>query len=533
VAFPEYESTQALDELRATSTARLDEQQHTYLDYTGAGLHAASRKCGSTPSGWRRASSATRTRPAGVIGARPRRWKMRDAPCCAGSTRRATTSRCVSRKNASAALKLVGESYPFGEGGRLLLTADNHNSVNGVRRFGGRAGLRWSMPASRFPSSSRSWADVSARLASAPARLGRLFAFSRPVEFRRVVKHPLDLVDEAQALGWDVLLDAAAFVPANRLDLEAFRPDFVHRLLLQDDYGYRPASGALLARRDALARLERPWFAGAGTVNFATCMHARAHLLSPGEAGFEARTLNFLAHPRRDDRPAPSRACRHGFALPTRVRCLTGWLLQELMALRHANGRSLVRLYGPDHDHHARRRRDQNLYDPDGHLLTYRRIEELAGRDPDFSRLRTGCFLPIGHRRDRRAHPPKSDIQAAHRTLADDMSRPRFLQFITHRWRQERRRHPRFRGPRRARSPTCQRFVEFAASFCDQTLALDRRDVVRHRRPAASSATAAEFASRRSCVLDPITPEIAQVTALALLLRRPVLSLGACTAVTT
>ena len=37
--------------------------------------------------------------------------------------------------NASQALKLVGESYPFGYGDRYLLTFDNHNSVNGIREF--------------------------------------------------------------------------------------------------------------------------------------------------------------------------------------------------------------------------------------------------------------------------------------------------------------------------------------------------------------------------------------------------------------
>ena len=37
--------------------------------------------------------------------------------------------------NASHALKLVGEAYPFEAGDRLLLTFDNHNSVNGIREF--------------------------------------------------------------------------------------------------------------------------------------------------------------------------------------------------------------------------------------------------------------------------------------------------------------------------------------------------------------------------------------------------------------
>ena len=36
--------------------------------------------------------------------------------------------------NASAALKLVGESYPFSNGS-YLLTFENHNSVSGIRKF--------------------------------------------------------------------------------------------------------------------------------------------------------------------------------------------------------------------------------------------------------------------------------------------------------------------------------------------------------------------------------------------------------------
>jgi selenocysteine lyase/cysteine desulfurase len=41
----------------------------------------------------------------------------------------------VFTQNASGALKLVGESFPFAPGGRYLATFDNHNSVNGIREF--------------------------------------------------------------------------------------------------------------------------------------------------------------------------------------------------------------------------------------------------------------------------------------------------------------------------------------------------------------------------------------------------------------
>ena len=42
-AYPEYRRTAVLDEVRARDFARLDEQQQVYLDYTGAGLYAASQ----------------------------------------------------------------------------------------------------------------------------------------------------------------------------------------------------------------------------------------------------------------------------------------------------------------------------------------------------------------------------------------------------------------------------------------------------------------------------------------------------------
>ena len=265
---------------------------------------------------------------------------------------------------------------------------------------------------------------------------------------------------EAHRFGWDVLLDAAAFAPTNRLDLEAVQPDFVS-ISFYKMFGYPTGVGCLLARRDALARLQRPWFAG-GTVNFAT-VQARAHLLSPGEAGFEDGTLNFLAI------PAVAIGLRHleraGLErIATRVHCLTGWLLQELLALKHANGRSLVRIYGPATTTMRGGVVTMNFYDPDGHLLDHRRIEELAGARR--ISLRTGCFCNPGTG-ETAEHITEEDILAA-LDQSHDMSLPRFLQFITH------------RGGKSAGAirvsvgiasnfDDVQRFVDFAASMRDQT----------------------------------------------------------------
>jgi len=455
VCFPDYRSTATLDDLRAADYSHLDQGGHTYLDYTGACLFGASQVrehaawmasglYGNPHSGSPASSAAT----AAVESTR------RDVLRWFNGTRDYV---CVFTQNASAALKLVGESYPFADGSRLLLTADNHNSVNGVRQYALAKGATVEYAGLTFPELRLDRDDVLARLSSTGAP--RLFAFPAQSNFSGV-KHPLDLVTEAHRFGWDVLLDAAAFAPTNRLDLEAVQPDFVS-ISFYKMFGYPTGVGCLLARRDALARLQRPWFAG-GTVNFAT-VQARAHLLSPGEAGFEDGTLNFLAI------PAVAIGLRHleraGLErIATRVHCLTGWLLQELLALKHANGRSLVRIYGPATTAMRGGVVTMNFYDPDGHLLDYRRIEELAGARR--ISLRTGCFCNPGTG-ETAEHITEDDILAA-LDQSHDMSLPRFLQFITH------------RGGKSAGAirvsvgiasnfDDVQRFVEFAASMRDQT----------------------------------------------------------------
>jgi len=457
IAFPDYRSTAALDDLRAADYSHLDQGGHTYLDYTGACLFGASQVrehaewmasglFGNPHSGSPASSAAT----AAVENTR------RDVLRWFNGTRDYV---CVFTQNASAALKLVGESYPFTEGSRLLLTADNHNSVNGVRQYALAKGATVEYAGLTFPELRLDRDDVTTRLAQPAADAPRLFAFPAQSNFSGV-KHPLELVADAHRFGWDVLLDAAAFAPTNRLDLEAVQPDFVS-ISFYKMFGYPTGVGCLLARRDALARLRRPWFAG-GTVNFAT-VQARAHLLSPGEAGFEDGTLNFLAI------PAVSIGLRHleraGIErIATRVHCLTGWLLQELLALKHANGRSLVRIYGPISTTMRGGVVTMNFYDPDGHLLDYRRIEELAGARR--ISLRTGCFCNPGTG-ETAEHITEDDILAA-LDMSHDMSLPRFLQFITH------------RGGKSAGAirvsvgiasnfDDVQRFVEFAASMRDQT----------------------------------------------------------------
>ena len=282
-----------------------------------------------------------------------------------------------------------GEAYPFAPGSRLLLTADNHNSVNGMREFA-RA------PGGASHATCRSTPDLRVdddELARAPARgeprTAHLFAYPAQSNFSGV-QHPLDVDRRAQSDGWDVLLDAAAFVPTNRLDLAAWQPDFVALSLLQD---VRVSNRRRLPARSRarLARLRRPWFAG-GTIT-AVSVQGDWHMLADGEAAFEDGTVNYLAL------PAVELGLRYleGIGIDTihtRVRCLTAWLLNELAALRHEDGAPVVQIHGPQTTYRRGATIAFNFLSPGGRLVDIRIVDDRAA---EFGiSLRTGCFCNPG-----------------------------------------------------------------------------------------------------------------------------------------
>ena len=179
-------------------------------------------------------------------------------------------------------------------------------------------------------------------------------------------------------------------MPTSRLDLGRWKPDFCV-MSFYKIFGYPTGIGCLLARKAALAKLHRPWFAG-GTITVAAVQPDRYYLHQGGEA-FEDGTLNYL------NLPAIETGLRFidGIGLDTihtRVHCLTGWLLDELTALRHGNGRPLVQVYGPTDTHCRGGTITFNLYDPAGHFVDHRLVEFHANR-VNIS-LRTGCVCNPG-----------------------------------------------------------------------------------------------------------------------------------------
>ena len=216
-----------------------------------------------------------------------------------------------------------------------------------------------------------------------------LFAYPAQSNFSGV-KHPLEWIASAQARGWDVLVDAAAFVPTSRLDLTVWNPDFV-ALSFYKMFGYPTGLGALLARRSALERLERPWFSG-GTVVTA---NVQGDLVVPhsGHAQFEDGTVDYLGI------PAIEVGLRHieriGIdAISERVEALGTWLLDELQQLRHSDGSPATRLYGPTTWEGRGGTIAFNFLHPDGRVIDERFVDRLAAVHR--VSVRTGCFCNPG-----------------------------------------------------------------------------------------------------------------------------------------
>jgi molybdenum cofactor sulfurtransferase len=379
---------EALDALRAQEYSRLDVQGHVYLDYTGGGLYADHQ-----------IDTHIHLLKTGVYG-NPHSTN----PTSQAATQLVEHARdyvleyfsaspdeyCVIfTPNASGALKLVGESYPFAPGGHYLLTFDNHNSVNGIREFARAKGADVVYVPVLPPELRLDESKLIEYLDLAATGSYNLFAYPAQSNFSGV-QHSLEWIARAQAKGWDVLLDAAAFAPTNRLDLSVWQPDFVV-LSFYKIFGYPTGVGCLLARCGALEKLRRPWFAG-GTITIAS-VQGDGYYLEEGEAAFEDGTIDYL------NLPAVEIGLKHianlGIeSIHTRVVCLTDWLIKHLLNLYHSNGKPLIHLYGPANTDRRGGTVTINFFDPNGKLIDYRIVEAEANR-LNIS-LRTGCFCNPG-----------------------------------------------------------------------------------------------------------------------------------------
>jgi selenocysteine lyase/cysteine desulfurase len=383
---PDYGQSQ-IDSVRARDFGALDASGAVYLDYTGAALPPDTLL-----------DEHCRVLHSGVFGN-----PHSDSPASALSTRWMETARrlvleffhasptvydVVWTANATAALRLVGERYPWTRQGCYLYTADSHNSVIGIRENARATGAT----VRHLPLQADlriDPADVAIGLTRCAVRNpDRLFAYPAQCNFSGV-QHPLAWVDLAQGLGWDVLVDVAGFVPTNTLELDVYQPEFV-AVSFYKMFGWPTGIGALLVRHEALAKLTT-CLAG-GTV-WAATVGGDWYVPAPGHEGFEAGTAHYLAF------PAVAAGLRYLGALGmdtihARVDLLTHWTLTALTMLRYPDGRRMVRLYGPAGMAARGGVITFNFLHPDGRVVDERIVSRAAGQRK--ISLRTGCFCAPG-----------------------------------------------------------------------------------------------------------------------------------------
>ncbi len=372
-----------LVDLRQSEFDRLDAAGHAYLDYTGSGLYARSqieahhaRLLHGLFGNPHSENSPSRQSTASMERARRRVLTFFHADP-------AHYDVCFTA-NASAALRVVGEAFPFGPRSPLVLTADNHNSVHGIRCFAERAGatVRY-VPATgpELRANAQPWLDTTVA--------GGLFAFPAQSNFSGV-RHPLGWIEPAREHGFRVLLDAAAYVPTSPLRLDRVAPDFVC-VSFYKMFGFPTGVGALIVRHDALAELRRPWFAG-GTVDWVSTQFG-AYRPRADVGAFEDGTPNFLAFDAVID--GLDLLDRIGMdAIAAHVDRLTRYLLTRLIGLRHDDASAIVTVYGPRNTDARGGTIAFNVRDAGGAMVPFDRVVAAAAKQG--VSLRGGCFCNPG-----------------------------------------------------------------------------------------------------------------------------------------
>ncbi|KAG6856750.1 hypothetical protein H0H87_001094 [Tephrocybe sp. NHM501043] len=422
----EYRSTWILDTLRRTDYARLETTGETYVDYMGGALFPESLIRVHTDFLSRNVMANTHS----VSNSSKLSLK------CANEARATVLSffkappeyTVVFTANASGAMKLVGESFPFAGGSVYVLGSDSHNSVrsffhvpgeifdqtshtkvHGIRQYatyrGAKVSYIQSTPNGGFDVSTAKNILLRNRPRSrelAPS----LFALTGQSNISNS-KNPLSMIEYAESLGYYTLLDAAALAPTSSFSLKEHPVDAM-AVSFYKMFGFPTGVGALIVKKSFLAQLNRPWFAG-GTVDVVQVpgtIVTRAH--EPHEQ-FEDGTINYLTLPAITD--GLQFLSAYLPFLPLRLSSLLHYLINSLSLLRHdATGKPVVRILSRVPTRRLRSVGDQTEtgsmvsliflsgltvpHQPTGDMIPNSFIEYSASKQ--FISLRTGCMCNPG-----------------------------------------------------------------------------------------------------------------------------------------
>ncbi len=374
------------NQLRNDEYHRLDKENHVYLDYTGGNLYAQSQ----IEKHFEALQKFTFGNPHSTN------------PTSKLSTQLVEETRekvinffnaqdyhCVFTQNASTALHIVGECYPFDKSGHFLLFSDNHNSVNGIREYCKLKGGSFKYIPVQIADLHVDENYLNEELNKHTKCENKLFAFPAQSNVSGV-KHDLDWIEKAQNKGWDVLLDAAAFVPTNQLDLQIHQADFVS-VSFYKIFGFPTGIGCLLIKKSKFKKLKKPWFAG-GTVSFVSVKSPIFYLINNHER-FENGTINYL------DIPSIKIGLEYIESIGLqkineRVWSLRKYLYTEIIQLKHSNGQAQLKIFGPQNHQKVGGNIIFTVLNPDGKMIPYESIEPIANSNR--ISIRTGCFCNPG-----------------------------------------------------------------------------------------------------------------------------------------
>ncbi|KAK1440120.1 hypothetical protein QVD17_05945 [Tagetes erecta] len=412
----------SIDHIRATEFKRLD--GNVYLDHAGATLYselqmeAIFKDLTTTVYGNPHSQSSSSLATSDIIeDARHQVLKL-----CNASPKE---YKCIFTSGATAALKLVGEAFPWSNQSTFMYTIENHNSVLGIREYAfdnGAAALAIdfkeatessSIKVSHCPIQKRNGPRVSDKQPT--GEIYNLFAFPSECNFSGL-RFNLDLInlikeDSKKLLegsqhssgNWMVLLDAAKGCSTDPPNLSTYKADFVV-ISFYKLFGYPTGLGALIVRNGAAKMLKKTYFSG-GTVAASIADIDFVKRREGIEESFEDGTVSFLN----------IASIRHGFnilntltplSISRHTSSLARYTRNMLLALRHANGLEVCKIYGLEYltvsENHKIKAAYSglgpvvsfNLKRADGSWVGPREVEKLASLSG--IQLRTGCFCNPG-----------------------------------------------------------------------------------------------------------------------------------------
>ncbi|XP_034211931.1 molybdenum cofactor sulfurase isoform X3 [Prunus dulcis] len=407
-----------IDEIRATEFKRLDGL--VYLDHAGATMYselqmeAIFKDFTTNVYGNPHSQSDTSSSTSDIV--REARQQVLDY--CKASPKDYS---CIFTSGATAALKLVGEAFPWSCQSCFTYTMENHNSVLGIREYAldqGAAAFAMDVEETVHHGVSNGTAasmkvlqhqvqrrNEASSLEEPTGEAYNLFAFPSECNFSGL-RFSLDLVkiikeDPARILEgspfcngrWMVLIDAAKGSATEPPDLSLYPADFVV-MSFYKLFGYPTGLGVLIARNDASRLLKKTYFSG-GTVATSIADIDFVRRRKSVEELFEDGTISFLS----------IASVHHGFkilnsltvsAISRHTASLAWYVRKKLLGLRHENGARVCTLYGDSKAlfHDFGPTVSFNLKRSDGSWCGYREVEKLASLSG--IQLRTGCFCNPG-----------------------------------------------------------------------------------------------------------------------------------------